>query len=262
MVSVTDLTDYLWCQRHLWLKKKLAIREPVSPEKTRGVEFHSNVHALYEQIKKTLTLDLPGKIIGTEITLPQKASSEDVLGLVGRLDVLRQTSDGYIVQDEKYTNPPKAERIYQTHKLQLDAYCFLVEKDGYNPLKSAVIIYNDLIPREVSPEPDRVPYFVSKTNALLRSDLLPRSVDKCQYCPYAPLSAILPEQGGVSADEILYLKHGLRPKRGFTTVARFESRSRPGNFYTVERLDTGELSCDCPGWIYKRRCWHVEKSTS
>lgn len=138
---------------------------------------------------------------------------------------------------------------------------FLVERDGYTPVKSAVIVYNDLIPREIAADPIRIPEFVTNVKTLLGSNLLPRSIQRCQYCAYGPLSAILPDDGGVTVDDILHLKYGMRPKRGVVTSSRFESKSKPGTNYTVTRSSKGELSCNCPGWTFRKKCWHIEKSS-
>jgi len=51
-------------------------------------------------------------------------------------------------------------------------------------------------------------------------------------------------------------------KKVYILVATFESKSRPGRFYEVKKDGQGNLSCNCPAWIYKangrRTCWHVE----
>ena len=52
-------------------------------------------------------------------------------------------------------------------------------------------------------------------------------------------------------------------KKQYTLVATFESNSRPGKFYEVKEDEQGNLSCDCPGWIFarngRRTCRHVEE---
>ena len=258
MVSVSDLANYLWCTRSVWLKIRLGIKSPVTAEKRVGVKFHSLVRGIYDQIEKTLALKLPGKVVATELLLPKKASIDEVLGLVGRVDVLRQTMEGYIVEDEKYSDPPKTGRIYPTHKLQLDAYTFLLEKDGYVPIQSAIIIYNDLTPREVETNPEKIPSFVNELKNIINNDVMPKAGDKCNYCSYSPLCSILPEAGGLTANEILKLKFGISTKVGYTVVARFPSKSKPGVTYNVVKDEkTGSLSCDCLGWQWKKKCWHV-----
>jgi len=262
LVSVTDLTDYQWCKRCLWIKKRLGVKAPTTTQMTKGTHFHLLVQGIHEQIKRSLALDIPGKIIGTEILLPQKASPKDVLELVGRLDVLRQARDGYIVQDEKYTAPPKDERVYPSHKLQLDAYTFLVEKEGYTPVKSAIIIYEDLLPREVVPDPERVPDYVTRVKEILKRDLLPEKGDKCEYCSFGPLCAILPEEGGLTVNQIMRLRHEPLPKGGAVVLAKFASKSRPGVIYLVKRSKSGKISCECPGWKSWHKCWHIETIVS
>jgi len=52
-------------------------------------------------------------------------------------------------------------------------------------------------------------------------------------------------------------------KKVYKLVATFESRSRPGKVYEVKEDEQGNLSCNCPAWIYKangrRTCRHVEE---
>lgn len=49
----------------------------------------------------------------------------------------------------------------------------------------------------------------------------------------------------------------------YRLVATFPSRSKPGKTYDVKEDEAGNLSCDCPAWIYKangtRTCRHVEE---
>jgi hypothetical protein len=35
-------------------------------------------------------------------------------------------------------------------------------------------------------------------------------------------------------------------------VAKFESRSRPGKYYTVTLADDGTPYCDCPPWKFQK----------
>lgn len=39
----------------------------------------------------------------------------------------------------------------------------------------------------------------------------------------------------------------------------FKSRSEPGVKYKCERHRTGNATCFCPGFVYKRKCWHVQR---
>lgn len=41
-------------------------------------------------------------------------------------------------------------------------------------------------------------------------------------------------------------------------VARVPSRTNPSVSYTVRRNLSGELTCECMGWVYRRECWHTE----
>jgi CRISPR-associated protein Cas4 len=221
LVAVSDLSDYVWCERSVWIKRRLGIKTPKSKDKTEGLQFHLLIKGLYEQLKKAFNIDLPGRLIEAELLLPRNASSNEVFGLVGRLDALRQAAEGYVISDYKFTQPPREERVYPTHKVQLDAYAFLAEKDGYRPVKACYILYNDLIPREVAPETSRIPPLINKVEKVLTNDFLPRKGEKCEYCGYSSLCAVLPENGGLTAGEIL----GLKRKEREEIIARFESKT-------------------------------------
>jgi len=47
-------------------------------------------------------------------------------------------------------------------------------------------------------------------------------------------------------------------EKQFTIVANVPSRSNPNVSYTVRRSPSGELSCECPGFTFRRECWHVD----
>lgn len=47
----------------------------------------------------------------------------------------------------------------------------------------------------------------------------------------------------------------------YSPVASFPSSSNPTKTYTVSEDENGELSCDCPAWVFKkgtaRTCKHI-----
>jgi hypothetical protein len=42
------------------------------------------------------------------------------------------------------------------------------------------------------------------------------------------------------------------------TLAKFISKQGGDVYYVKRKLDTGELSCNCKGWIYSRHCKHID----
>jgi len=40
-------------------------------------------------------------------------------------------------------------------------------------------------------------------------------------------------------------------------IAKYQSARDPTRIYAVKRDAHGKLSCNCPGWIYRRTCKHV-----
>lgn len=140
-----------------------------------------------------------GEIVGTEIELKRE-------GLSGRIDVLRKTEEGYIIQEEKSSNPPKDRIPWESDLPQVDAYAFLAEGSSkYSPIISGIIIYNDLIPREVKPNPERAREVLRQGIWLLGSDVLPEAEgnsSKCAKCAYYPLCQVLPQEGGLKDTQV------------------------------------------------------------
>jgi hypothetical protein len=49
--------------------------------------------------------------------------------------VIEQVGErNYIIQGEKFKDPPKIGGVYPEDKVQIDAYVHLVEEDGYKPV--------------------------------------------------------------------------------------------------------------------------------
>jgi CRISPR-associated protein Cas4 len=205
-VSVSDLRAYCYCQRRPWLGKIVGIkqnRSDLSPRLKFHVlssiinflqsttELHSITDFMFKAIKK-----IPGEIVDTEVFLTRE-------NLCGKIDVVRKTQDGYIVQEEKSSDPPESKgwsgEVYPCDKLQVDAYAFLMEDSKYTPLKYGIVLYNDLKPRRVKPEPAEAKMILDKVTKLLESDRLPdgcNNDNRCQYCGYYPLCQVLPMKGG------------------------------------------------------------------
>ena len=208
-MSVSDLTTYTFCKRKLWLSKKARIESGerdwdsivkyrVLCSITSLVGSKSKIYSLTDLMFKTLK-KIRGEIVGTEIYLERE-------GLSGKIDVLRKTEKGYIIQEEKTSDPPKGKIAWESDLLQVDAYAFLVEGNSkYSPIIGGIIIYNDLKPREVKPNPERAREVFRQVIWLLGSDILPKaegSGNKCVKCAYYPLCQLLPQEGGLKDAEI------------------------------------------------------------
>ena len=208
-MSVSDLTTYTFCKRKLWLSKKariesgkidwdLIVKYRVLRSITNLVNSKSKIHSLTDFMFETLN-EISGEIVDTEIHLKREK-------LTGRIDVLRKTEEGYIIQEEKSSDPPKGNIVWQSDLLQVDAYAFLAEGSSkYSPIIGGIIIYNDLRPREVKPNPERAREVLRQVIWLLESDVLPEAEgnsNKCVKCAYYPLCQVLPQEGGLKDTEI------------------------------------------------------------
>lgn len=198
-----DIRKYAHCPRRLWLHKKTQIKE--NTDYSTGRKYHTLLHTMLDLLSRALKADLSGTVVATEVRLGREVGKE--IHLSGKIDVLRWTKEGYIIQENKSSNPPKERRVRHEDQLQVDVYAFLMEGDErYKdaPIKSGVILYNDLRPIEVKPEPVRVPKILAKMKAILELDNLPqvRPNTRCFYCYYSPLCQVLPKEGGPSARQI------------------------------------------------------------
>lgn len=206
---MSDLLAYDFCKRKAWLSRKARIesgerewdsivRFRVLRSLTSLVNSRADIHSLTDFLLQVLN-GLPGKIVGTEISLERD-------GLFGRIDVIRQTEDGFIIQEEKSSDPPDGGGVWPSDQLQVDAYAFLAETNRkYWPIKCGMIIYNDLVPRKVESNPKRVKEILGRLMKLLESDVLPEAENnpnKCTKCSYYPLCQILPRKGGLKTSEI------------------------------------------------------------
>ena len=53
-------------------------------------------------------------------------------------------------------------------------------------------------------------------------------------------------------------KYVVRAKRTTPTeVESWQVAGSKGNVYTIRRQDTGELTCSCPGFGFRRKCKHT-----
>ena len=47
-------------------------------------------------------------------------------------------------------------------------------------------------------------------------------------------------------------------EKQLVVVANVPSRTDPTRTYAVRRNPSGELTCECQGWMYRGYCWHTE----
>lgn len=226
-VSVSDLKDYrYYCKRRPWLSKVVSIDQN-KVDFSSKLKFHV-VYSMTDFLQSTTELQsmtdtvfkiierIPGKIVEREVLLGRG-------NLCGRVDVIRKTRDGYIVQEEKSSEPPERKgwrgEVYPSDKLQVDAYAFLMENSKYTPLIHGIILYNDLKPRKVKPNPAEAKEILDKVTKLLESDTLPDGCNnkkKCLSCGYYSLCQVLPIRGGLTADQMRALPDILATGRFWT----------------------------------------------
>lgn len=207
MFSVSDLRNYSFCKRSLWLSKRAKIKSSEKDwDSTVKYRVLRSMSDLVESSKIKSLTDLmfqtlnktKGMIVGTEIFLKRE-------NLCGKIDVVRKVENGYIIQEEKSSDPPEDDGVWSTDSLQVDAYAFLAEGTEYSPVVGGIVIYNDLKPKKVNPNPERAKEALEKVVGLLKNDTLPEvegNMNKCNKCGYYSLCQVLPPQGGLTESEI------------------------------------------------------------
>jgi CRISPR/Cas system-associated exonuclease Cas4 (RecB family) len=223
MIAVGDLRAYFICPRNLWLKR-VGIPIPNTSIFAVGRNFHSMIHDISVQISRAYSYPMLGKVIAVEKTVRYR-------DLTGRIDIIRQTKDnGYIVQDEKFKNPPSQFYVWPEDELQVNAYIYLAERNEYGerggpptqfkPIEAGVVMYKDLKPREINLDPLSTVKWLRQAKAVLSRKTLPpfqlserdrrlaeESQKKCEVCLYRPLCKVLPERGAITAEQLYGFRH-------------------------------------------------------
>lgn len=165
---------------------------------TSLVGSKAKIHSFTDFMLETLG-GVSGEIVDTQVFLERGKLS-------GKIDVLRRTKDGYVIQEEKSSDPPSSNGVWPGDRLQVDAYAFLAEENPkYSPIVGGVVIYNDLVPRNVKPNPKRAEEILWNVTKLLENNVLPEAegnVTKCRSCVYYPLCQVLPPKGGLADTQI------------------------------------------------------------
>ena len=61
----------------------------------------------------------------------------------------------------------------------------------------------------------------------------------------------------VAAHKVLMVEQSKRSKP--VVIARPQSKSNPSVQYMVKQYPDGKLECNCPGYLYYRRCRHTKE---
>ena len=196
-ISVTGLYSALGCPRCFWLSQR-GLGAPEFP--LPGILNRMDRVTKRFMEKFIGRSDLPpwfpvrGTFLGPTPTL-RATYSESGVTLRGRLDALVRTADGrYHVVDYKTASP--REEVPEYYQLQLDGYAFLLERNGYSPVASGVLLHfmpeeGDLtegrVPFEITPvrvpvDPSRIPPILYRARRVLEMEAPPPPDDDCEMC--------------------------------------------------------------------------------
>jgi CRISPR/Cas system-associated exonuclease Cas4 (RecB family) len=196
-VAVTELALVQGCPLCYWLSKR-SLSPPAMP--LPGI-----LNKVDSVVKKFMSRfvhrrDLPdwfpvsGTFMGESGQL-EATDSESGVVLRGKLDAFVRADDGkYVVVDYKASSP--REEVLEYHRLQLDGYAFLLEKNGYSPVSEGILLHfmpahGDLterrFPFEITPvhvqvNPSRIPPILSRARKIIEMESPPAPDENCGMC--------------------------------------------------------------------------------
>jgi len=130
-LCVSDVKQWFYCPRIVYYRYCLPLPRPLTDKMVLGAAEHEVLSVL----ERRRSLRKYGLAQGQRFFHVPLASA--ALGLAGVLDLLIITADGgYFVVEFKHTT----QRLARNHKLQLTAYCLLVE-ETYGPAVRGAFLY-------------------------------------------------------------------------------------------------------------------------
>lgn len=202
-VSVTSLGLVNECHRCLW---KMVVERQQRPSM-----FSTLPSALDKIIQKEVEMltingtkppwlaQIPGSVINIRKKLESDVGDMHVVGILD--DLVKDGSD-YTIIDYKTSRVPytkeKAEKYYQ---LQMDAYALLCERNGYEPVKNAYLIYFtpsitdnmvnytsqagfafDVTPVKMGVSSQRAEDTIAAVQEVVEQDTIPVAAADCRWC--------------------------------------------------------------------------------
>lgn len=209
-LSPTSLNAFTECPRCFWLKFVKGIDRPagIFPSLPSGMDsvlktYFNEYRA--EGILPPLVADkLTGQLMNPLPKTLLYTDKELRAILTGKLDDALQIGENlYSVMDHKTRGYPPKEEIIPAYQLQMDAYDFLMNANGYPTDHKAYLVYyypstgqlHNNFPfiveaKELVADPDRAMRVFRDAVACIRGDM-PESAKTCEYCGWAARMAQL-----------------------------------------------------------------------
>ncbi|MDI6708077.1 MAG: PD-(D/E)XK nuclease family protein [Candidatus Thermoplasmatota archaeon] len=201
-ISTTSLPLLVECPLCFWLHHKKGLARPGYPLPRILSQLDS---AIKEYIKKYQnTKELPqwlkergvkGRLLGPQY-LEYECPEVGVV-LTGKLDELLLEDEGYCVIDFKSGRLPPNNQPPYYYQIQLDSYCYLVEKCRNTSANKALLIYFSLIPGdeldnnflpvdieilEVRTKPQSTLELLKKAKEVIELETPPQPDENCVFC--------------------------------------------------------------------------------
>ncbi|HYK93907.1 MAG TPA: PD-(D/E)XK nuclease family protein [Thermoplasmata archaeon] len=130
-----------------------------------------------------------GALVSVDVDRPRSPMRASSIGLVGRPDELRRLPDGRVVPVELKSRSSPRRGPPPSHRLQVEAYCFLVEESTGRSPPHGVLRYGDGIEWTVAWNPAARARVVSAVGAVRRrygGEAAPAPA-KCARCVWYPV---------------------------------------------------------------------------
>jgi CRISPR-associated exonuclease Cas4 len=201
MITATDIKQYIFCPRTVYLYHVLHIPSRFSQKMQKGQKVHEEIERMNHLPNSAGTprfiifhnQDLDSDRATRYFSLPLESSS---LGLRGVLDLLVATASGRKMREELIPvdfkfGPTYSGGAHKSHRFQLAAYALLVEESFRKDVRRGYIHY---IPENASVKVDfkddlknSTLQMIREINEMLREEKEPERAEnpsKCADCSY------------------------------------------------------------------------------
>jgi len=213
-LSPSSLNLFLECQRCFWLQIREGLKRPSGPFPSLPGGMDAVIKAYFDTYRKidALPPEIKGKVEG-ELVRDQRLldrwrnwrtglSFQDTDAILfGALDdcLVLKTDEGdfYSPLDYKTRGWPRKDDSTSYYQYQMDAYTFLLEKNGFPARKKAFVVFFhpvamreggvtqfEISPVEIETDPERAYKEFRAAVALLQNPKPPAKHSDCQFCGY------------------------------------------------------------------------------
>lgn len=197
-ISATGLSLFLDCKLCFWLKYNKGIKRPDTPVATIANGLDRVIKNYMNKYRPNIPPWLKGKVPGKLIEFLPKTLTHEYKGILlkGMLDECLVMEDGIHAALDHKTKGFEVKEVHHAHQLQMDAYTYLLEKNGHPTGNTAFLVHyiptfgelHNGIPfkldiRKLKTNPERIPKLLDEIIETLDGKM-PAPAKDCNYCKF------------------------------------------------------------------------------